>query len=134
MLDKTKNYKIDVSALNTVERITLQEELFKQGYKWYESGREVSELDANVLFLSPDMDISYGDKKDFNRYDYPILTLSDIMPQTEERTLRDWFAGLALNGILSNDASGIGSPDFKFDSRAQKAYLMADAMLKERNK
>ncbi len=85
----------------------------------------MGELDANVLFLSPDMDISYGNKKDFSRYDYPILTVSDIMPQSEERTLRDWFAGLAMVQIMQTHDDG---------EVAGWSYHFADMMLKERNK
>ena len=127
MLDKTKNYKIDVSALNTAERTALQEELFLLGYKWYESGQKVSELNADVLFLSPDMDITCGNKKDLSRYDYPILTVPDIMPQPipEERTLRDWFAGLAMVQIMQTHDDG---------EVAGWSYHFADMMLKERNK
>lgn len=44
-------------------------------------------------------------------------------------TLRDWFAGQALNGLLS-DASSFGDPKSFSDS----AYLYADAMLKARGK
>jgi len=132
MLDKTKNYKIDVSSLNAGEMTKLQERLFKQGYKWCDGEREVSELDADVLFLSPDMDISYGNKKDFNRYDYTTLTVSDIMPETIELptiTLRDWFAGQALAGLFSNP--GV-TTDFNFIVEA--SFVIADLMLKERNK
>ena len=127
MLDKTKDYKIDVSALNTAERTALQEELFKQGYKWYEIGQSVTALVSDTLFLEKDMDITCGSKKDFHRYDYQIITVSDIMPQKEERTLRDWFAGLALNGMLPSDNEPL-------EIIARDAYRYADAMLKERNK
>ena len=125
MLDKTKNYKIDVSQLSSAERTALQEELFKQGYQWFGSGQKVCELNANFLFLSPDMDILYGNKKDFSRYDYPILTVPDIMPQPEERTLRDWFAGLAMVQIMQTHDDG---------EVAGWSYHFADMMLKERNK
>ena len=125
MLDKTKNYKIDVSALNTAERTKLQEQLFLLGYAWYESGQKVSELDSDTLFLEKDMDITYGDKQDFNRFNYTTLTVSDIMPQTEERTLRDWFAGLAMVQLMQ---------EFETQGTVGRAYELADAMLKERNK
>ena len=125
MLDKTKNYKIDASQLSSAERTALQEELFKQGYQWFGSGQKVGELNANFLFLSPDMDILYGNKKDFSHYDYPILTVSDIMPQPEERTLRDWFAGLAMVQIMQTHDD---------DEVAGWSYHFADMMLKERNK
>ena len=128
MLDKTKNYKIDVSALTTVERITLQEELFKMGYAWYEIGQKVTDLVSDTLFLEKDMDITCGSKKDFHRYDYQIITVSDIMPQPEERTLRDWFAGLAMQGMV------VSAEILPENFIARDAYAYADAMLKERNK
>ena len=125
MLDKMKNYKIDVSQLNTAERTALQEELFLLGYKWYDSGQKVTCLDSDALFLEKDMDITCGNKKDFSRYDYPILTVADIMPQPEERTLRDWFAGLAMVQIMQTHDD---------DEVAGWSYHFADMMLKERNK
>ncbi len=129
MLDKTKDYKIDISTLSMVERTRLQEELFEMGYGWHCGGRKVAMLDADTLFLSTEMKISFGSKKDFSRYDYSILTVSDIMPQPmpEERTLRDWFAGLALSGMLPSDSEPL-------ELLARDAYRYADAMLKERNK
>lgn len=49
-------------------------------------------------------------------------------------SLRDWFAGMALQGILSNP----GIIDIKTSQHSQalavEAYDMADAMLKERGK
>ena len=61
-------------------------------------------------------------------------------PQAHEHngtgmTLRDWFAGQIMNGMVS-------SPDFKVDidgefigiKRAGVAYAIADAMLAEREK
>ena len=130
MLDKTKNYKIDVSTLDTAERTALQEELFLLGYKWYEGGQKVCELDADFLFLYEDMDITCGSKNDFNRHKYPILTVSDIMPETIELptiTLRDWFAGQALFGLMAMHP-------LSDRQVAKRAYEYADAMLKERNK
>jgi hypothetical protein len=43
-------------------------------------------------------------------------------------TLRDWFAGQALAGLLGN--SNYGPPNSKED--ANMAYLIADAMLEAR--
>jgi hypothetical protein len=43
-------------------------------------------------------------------------------------TLRDWFAGLAMNGILANSDRFGGSAG----RDAKEAYEFADAMLKER--
>ncbi len=125
MLDKTKNYKIDVSALNTAERTALQEELFKMGYYWIGFGKEPKHLNEDFLLLYEDMDIAYSGKSFFLKSKHTPITVSDIMPQTEERTLRDWFAGLAMVQIMQthdeNDVAGW-------------AYHFADMMLKERNK
>ncbi len=127
MLDKTKNYKIDVSQLSSAERTALQEDLFKQGYQWYASGQKVIDFVSDTLFLAPDMDITCGNKYDFNRFNYTTLTVSDIMPQPEERTLRDWFAGQALFGLMAMHP-------LSDRQVAKRAYEYADAMLKERNK
>lgn len=48
-------------------------------------------------------------------------------------SLRDWFAGQALAGILS-DASWQDSPIYLWPDIAEDAYLFADAMLDARNK
>ena len=45
-----------------------------------------------------------------------------------EKTLRDDFAMAALNGLLA------GGHDYDFDWTAERAYMVADSMLKERNK
>ena len=130
MLDKTKNYKIDVSQMNTAERTKLQEELFKQGYRWFDGEQEVDELDMSFLFLYKDMDITYCEKwAEFDSSDHTPILVTDIMPQSEERTLRDWFAGLVMQGLFSN-------PEVKrdFSLIAESSFVIADAMLKERNK
>ena len=49
---------------------------------------------------------------------------------TEGMTLRDWFAGQALNGLIA-------CPDIQISSLsgyAQQAYRQADAMIVERKK
>ena len=43
-------------------------------------------------------------------------------------SLRDWFAGMALQGLLA------GRANIKFSADAQKAYEIADAMIAEREK
>jgi len=50
-----------------------------------------------------------------------------------DKTLRDEFAGVALQGLLSYAATSgkYAPPD---DELAREAYKMAEAMLKERNK
>ena len=49
-------------------------------------------------------------------------------------TLRDWFAGKALQGymagLLSNPETFI--PDLKSDQMTKTVYVIADSMLKER--
>ena len=129
MLDKTKNYKIDVSQLSTVERTALQKQLFLLGYAWYADGQNVIDLDSATLFLEKDMEITCGNKYDFNHCNYPILTVSDIMPQPEERTLRDWFAGMVMQGLFSNS-----EVKRDFNLIVESSFVIADAMLKERNK
>ena len=128
MLDKTKNYKIDVSALSTVERTALQEQLFLLGYSWFDGGQKVSELDSDTLFLEKDRDITCGRKIDYSTCKYAPLTVSDIMSQPEERTLRDWFAGLAMQGMV------VSAEILPAHIIAKDAYYYADLMLKERNK
>ena len=128
MLDKTKNYKIDVSQLSSAERTKLQEELFKQGYRWFGGEQEVDELDMSFLFLYKDMDITYCEKRaEFDSSYHTIITVSDIMPQTEDRTLRDWFAGQAVFGLMAMYPLS----DIQV---AKRSFEYADAMLKERNK
>ena len=46
-------------------------------------------------------------------------------------TLRDWFAGQALVGFMASE-SGIQA--YPADWAAERAYLMADAMLTERER
>ena len=43
-------------------------------------------------------------------------------------SLRDWFAGQALEGLLSEPKEGATTPD----RYSQAAYIFADAMLKAR--
>jgi len=45
-------------------------------------------------------------------------------------TLRDWFAGMALQGVAKFDGSDAES----LQKVAEQAYQYADAMLAERNK
>lgn len=46
-------------------------------------------------------------------------------------TLRDWFAGQVLSGMLASEA---GIQPYPHDWAAQRAFLIADAMLAERKK
>ena len=47
-----------------------------------------------------------------------------------DMTLRDHYAGLAMQGLLTAEIVG----DYSNDHVAEIAYVIADAMLKERNK
>lgn len=47
-------------------------------------------------------------------------------------SLRDWFAGQALTGMIAYAAAREGA--FLFDAIAEDAYILADAMLAERMK
>jgi hypothetical protein len=49
----------------------------------------------------------------------------------EGMSLRDWFAGQAINGLI--DHEGIAS-HLNADIAARNAYMLADAMLQERSK
>ncbi|WDA36429.1 hypothetical protein [Sphingobium sp. YC-XJ3] len=46
-------------------------------------------------------------------------------------TLRDWFAGQALAGMMASEA---GIQPYPQDWAAERAFLIADAMLLERSK
>ena len=48
--------------------------------------------------------------------------------------LRDWFAGLAMQGILANEAMIDGINDNVSKWITAHAYQLADAMMKERDK
>lgn len=47
-------------------------------------------------------------------------------------SLRDWFAGQALTGIIASPAAIIGHPDTDREATAAVAYEYADAMLAAR--
>ena len=51
-----------------------------------------------------------------------------------DMTLRDHFAGLAMQGLFASDAKHHHEDADIFDVVAEAAYKTADAMLKERNK
>jgi hypothetical protein len=69
--------------------------------------------------------------RDFTRPDAePESMHSVIQPGM---SLRDWFAGMALQGTIASYA-GANCPDPSPDRLAETAYLRADAMLAERNK
>ena len=51
-------------------------------------------------------------------------------PLERGMSLRDWFAGMALQGMYSSRLAG----QFDLDFAAHECYQAADAMLAERNK
>jgi hypothetical protein len=53
--------------------------------------------------------------------------VADSLPWTAGMTLRDWFAGQALAGVLAD-----GTVDLPADRLATTAFGIADAMLKAR--
>jgi len=52
----------------------------------------------------------------------------DLAVAHQGMTLRDWFAGQALAGVLANSNDDYSEPPAKW------AYAIADAMIAERNK
>ena len=56
-----------------------------------------------------------------------ICPSGDVYPAYEGMSLRDWFAGQALCGLLAN--SGKSSTPEKY---AASAYMIGDAMIKAR--
>lgn len=71
----------------------------------------------------PAFPVAIDDVRDFSAYGKNNLT---------GMTLRDWFAGQALAGMLASEA-----PGFVFrtpDEPVKRVYAIADAMLAERNK
>ena len=65
---------------------------------------------------------------------FPTKNYAAIQPlaegYSEGMTLRDWFAGMAMQGLLACPVQPQSGPDMY----ARDAYTLADAMLKERSK
>ena len=61
-------------------------------------------------------------------YGGPAFPSNDDGIQNDGMTLRDWFAGKALVGLLSEPKATAETPD----RYAKAAYIFADAMLKAR--
>ena len=66
--------------------------------------------------------------------EYMVMMREANSPETKNRNLRDWFAGLALQAIISKAPhesvpTGVDESDL---ARARGAYDYADAMLKVR--
>jgi hypothetical protein len=142
MLDKTQDYKIDVTELTVPERIKLQEKLFELGYDWGFTGRTPSHLDSKYIFLGRDSIIGCSNrKKTFKDDSNIILNAYDIIQEPEPIitpqgiSLRDYFAGCALSAMAGITESGVSTYDgMTLKSVAKEVYQVADAMLEERNK
>lgn len=54
----------------------------------------------------------------------------------EGMTLRDWFAGQALAGLMAHPKCGMVGPGYedRTNCAAREAYALADALLAERSK
>ena len=74
---------------------------------------------------------------------FPYTWVRDGKPATEVSgmTLRDHFAGLAMQGIVAGAVtanfkgeSNEDEDEYENDAVAESAYMMADAMLKARGK
>lgn len=62
---------------------------------------------------------------------FPALAqVGDFAAAVGGLTVRDWFAGMALQGMLSSDGGSEGEGAYY----ATWAYIYADAMLAEREK
>jgi len=61
----------------------------------------------------------------------PAESTGERAAKPEEMTLRDHFAGIALQGLLAGRDPHY---DWKFSDTAAKAYGAADAMLEERKR
>lgn len=59
-------------------------------------------------------------------------------PQQGQQTgmdLRDWFAGMALQGMMAHPTDGYAGDDYDYPAELSKAaFEYADAMLAEREK
>jgi hypothetical protein len=58
----------------------------------------------------------------------PAFPIPNVDHAFDGMTLRDHFAGLAMNGLLSDSTCDTGG----WDDFAREAYVIADAMLKAR--
>lgn len=57
-----------------------------------------------------------------------------IIPANDGMTLRDYFAGQVIAGIMSGESGSYSSMEDAYKQIAKISYGYADAMLEERNK
>lgn len=61
-------------------------------------------------------------------WDVESTSAVTIHKQVQGMTLRDWFAGMALQGLLASKSV------YHFDTASAEAYSAADAMMEARKK
>ena len=63
---------------------------------------------------------------------------SEVRPSMDTEwcgmTLRDWFAGMAMQGLIASPRGPINGQDATDKWYAEAAYMVADAMIQERSK
>jgi hypothetical protein len=70
-----------------------------------------------------------------DQYDTPYTVTMNPLPMAHSMTLRDWFAGQALAGLLPSAVTGLiplEAWEQTLNGAAANAYGVADAMLKAR--
>ena len=60
--------------------------------------------------------------------EYMAMMREANSPETKDRDLRDWFAGMALQGLLAHIV-GIENANGRASKYAERSYQYADAML-----
>jgi len=76
-------------------------------------------------------------KKENLTYKQIITTMNKIKftPIPENIELKDWFAGIAMQGVLSgNDKNELFEEKSDLPALAELSYIISDAMLKEKKK
>ena len=61
-----------------------------------------------------------------------VIDLGDDVKYQTGMTLRDYFAGLAMQGLIASPRGLLGKNEITDVDYAQAAYLIADAMIKAR--
>ena len=113
-----------MSTLNAIRQAAQKvvDERFKPGGEWDDLKNAITDL-ANVLDQKPSHDSTNDGGPEFPSWNCAENTNHGM-------TLRDWFAGMALQGMLAN-------PDFNGANDASVAgfaYRQADAMIEGRER